>query len=325
MTRYLLRRALYAVPLLFGINLLLFLLFFVVYRPDDMARMQLGLKRVTPEAVEKWKYERGYHLPVFWNTTAHGVDHVTQTIFATKSLSLFALRFGHSDGGRDIGADIRQRAGPSLVLAVPSLLVGLGVHITLALGAVMLRGSRWEAGAMAGCVALMSISSLFFIIAGQFLVSKLMRLVPISGYADGWAAVKFLALPVTISVVSGLGAAVRWYRTLFLEEVEKDYVRTARAKGLDETTVMFRHVLPNALLPILTGVVVVLPLLFTGSLIMESFFGIPGLGSYTIEAINNQDFAIVRAMVFLGSALYILGLVLTDIAYTLADPRVQLN
>ncbi len=148
---------------------------------------------------------------------------------------------------------------------------------------------------------------------------------PISGYDPSWSAIKFLILPVTISVVAGIGSGVRWYRTLFLEEVEKDYVRTARAKGLSETQVLFKHVLKNAMIPILTGVVVVLPLLFMGSLIMESFFSIPGLGSYTIDAINRQDFAIVRSMVFLGSALYILGLLMTDISYTLVDPRVRLS
>ena len=114
-------------------------------------------------------------------------------------------------------------------------------------------------------------------------------------------------------------------RTFFLEEIGKDFVRTARAKGLSERVVLYRHVLRNALIPILTGVVVVLPLLFTGSLITESFFGIPGLGSYTINAIQMQDFAIVRSMVFLGSGLYILGLILTDISYTIADPRVRLS
>ena len=125
--------------------------------------------------------------------------------------------------------------------------------------------------------------------------------------------------------MGGIGSGARFYRTLFLEEAGKDYVRTARAKGLGERLVLFRHILGNALIPILTGVVVVLPLLFMGSLLTESFFGIPGLGSYTLDAINNQDFAIVRAMVFLGSVLYILGLVLTDVSYTLVDPRVRLS
>jgi len=156
-------------------------------------------------------------------------------------------------------------------------------------------------------------------------VGKLLMLVPISGYDTGLNATKFLVLPVIISVVAGVGSGARWYRSLFLEEIEQDYVRTARAKGLTETQVLFKHVLKNAMIPILTGVVVILPLLFMGSLITESFFSIPGLGSYTIDAINSQDFAIVRAMVFLGSVLYIIGLLLTDISYTWVDPRVRLS
>ena len=146
---------------------------------------------------------------------------------------------------------------------------------------------------------------------------------PYSGYVDGWGAVRFLALPVLVGIVSRIGAESRFYRTLFLEEASKDYVRTARAKGLSERVVLFRHVLRNAMLPILTGSVAAIPLLFMGSLISESFFGIPGLGSYTIDAINSQDFSIVRAMVFLGSSLYIVGLILADVSYTLADPRIR--
>jgi peptide/nickel transport system permease protein len=171
----------------------------------------------------------------------------------------------------------------------------------------------------------MSISGLFYIIGGQFLVGKMMHLVPISGYVGGFDSFRFIILPVAIGVISGIGSGVRWYRTIFLEEMGKDYVRTARAKGLSEFRVLFHHVLRNAMIPILTGAVVVLPLLFMGSLITESFFGIPGLGSYTIEAINAQDFAIVRAMVFLGAVLYIIGLLLTDLSYTLVDPRVKLS
>ena len=170
---------------------------------------------------------------------------------------------------------------------------------------------------------MMSISGLFYIIGGQYLISKLWRLVPISGYSAGLDAWKFLILPVAIGVVSGIGSSARWYRTIFLEEINKDYVRTARAKGLSERVVLFRHVLRNALIPILTGVVVVIPMLFMGSLLTESFFGIPGLGSYTIDAIQTQDFSVVRAMVFIGSVLYIAGLMLTDISYTLVDPRIR--
>jgi peptide/nickel transport system permease protein len=325
MIDYIIRRLLYAVPLLIGINILTFLLFFVVNTPDDMARMHLGQKRVTAEAMDKWKHERGYDQPLFWNERAEGLEQATRTIFYQKSLGLFLFRFGRSDDGRDIGADIAQRMWPSLAIAVPSLLVGLLTDISLALLLVFFRLTYLEFWGVALCVALMSISTLFYIIGGQYLAGKLLELTPISGYDTGLNALRFVILPVMIGVVAGVGSGVRWYRTLFLEEVEKDYVRTARAKGLSEARVLFSHVLKNAMIPILTGVVVVLPLLFTGSLITESFFAIPGLGSYTIDAINQQDFAIVRSMVFLGSALYILGLLLTDISYTLVDPRVKLG
>lgn len=325
MSAYIIRRLLYAIPILIGVNLLTFLLFFVLNSPDEMARMHLGEKRVTPEAIANWKQEHGYDKPLLYNPLASGLGKVTETIFFERSVRLFAFDFGSSDDGRDIGYDISQRMWPSLAIAVPVLLVGLAVDISLALFIVFFRATYLDLGAVVLLVAMMSISGLFYIIGGQFLLSKLFHLVPISGYDTGVEAWKFLILPVIVGVVGGVGSGVRWYRTLFLEEVSKDYVRTARAKGLTERRVLFRHVLGNALIPILTGVVVVLPLLFMGSLITESFFGVPGLGSYTIDAINNQDFAIVRAMVFLGAVLYILGLILTDISYTLVDPRVRLQ
>ena len=325
MIYYIIRRCLYALPLLMGVNILTFVLFFIVNSPDDMARMQLGQKHVTEESITNWKQQHGYNMPLVWNADAEKQEKITQTIFYQKSVGLFLFRFGVSDSGRNIGADIRERMWPSFALALPTLCVGLLVDISFALLMVLFRGTYMERTGIVISVVLMSISSLFYIIGGQFLIAKLVKLVPISGYDDGLAAIKFLILPVLIGVFSGVGSGVRWYRTVFLEEVEKDYVRTARAKGLTETQVLFRHVLRNAMIPILTGVVVILPLLFMGSLIMESFFSIPGLGSYTIDAINSQDFAIVRAMVFLGSVLYVIGLLLTDISYTLVDPRVRLS
>ena len=325
MTAYIIRRLLYAIPILIGVNLITFVLFFVLNSPDEMARMHLGEKRVTEEAIAGWKREHGYDKPLLFNASAPGLARLTDTIFFERSVRLFVFDFGSSDDGRDIGHDISQRMWPSLAIAVPVLLVGLAVNISLALFIVLFRATFVDLGSVVVLVAMMSISGLFYIIGGQFLLSKLFHLVPISGYDTGQNAWKFLILPVIVGVIGGIGAGTRWYRTLFLEEVSKDYVRTARAKGLGERRVLFRHVLGNALIPILTGVVVVLPLLFMGSLITESFFGIPGLGSYTIDAINNQDFAIVRAMVFLGAVLYILGLLLTDISYTLVDPRVRLQ
>ena len=319
MLAYIIRRVLYAIPILIGVNLLTFTLFFVVNTPDDMARMQLGVKRITPEAIDKWKQERGYDKPLIWN---HGP---TNTIFFEKSAKLFALDFGQSEDGRDIGREIRTRMFPSLALAVPVFLLGMLVNITFALLMAFFRATYLDFWGVVLCVAMMSISTLFYIIGGQYVVSKLWHLVPISGYAGGLDAAKFVILPVLIGVVSGIGSGSRWYRTIFLEEMGRDYVRTARAKGLAESAVLFRHVLKNAMIPILTGAVVVIPLLFMGSLLTESFFGIPGLGSYTIDAIQAQDFAIVRSMVFIGSVLYILGLLLTDLSYTVVDPRIRLE
>ncbi|MDD5181168.1 MAG: ABC transporter permease [Gallionellaceae bacterium] len=325
MIAYLIRRILYAIPILIGVNLLTFALFFVVNTPDDMARMQLGIKRVTPDAIEKWKQQHGYDKPLLFNAMAEGAGKFGDTIFFQKSASMFVFDFGYSDDGRNISREIATRMMPSLAIALPTFFVGLLIYITFALLMTLFRATALDIAGVALCVLLMSVSGLFYIIGGQFMASKLWHWVPISGYAGGMDSIKFVLLPVLIGVMGSVGASSRWYRTIFLEEIGKDYVRTARAKGLSELRVLFRHVLKNAMIPILTGVVVVIPLLFMGSLLTESFFGIPGLGSYTIDAINAQDFGVVRAMVFLGSVLYIAGLILTDISYTIVDPRVRLQ
>jgi len=325
MLAYIVRRLLYAVPILIGVNLLTFLLFFVVNSPDDMARMQLGARRVTPEAIQRWKEEHGYDRPLLWNEQAQGGHRFTDTIFFAKSARMFAFDFGRADDGRDIAHEIKSRMGPSLAIAVPVFVLGLFVTVSFALLLVLFRATYFDFWGVVVCVAMMSISGLFYIIGGQYVVSKVWNLVPISGFDSGLHAVKFLVLPALIGVIAGIGSGGRWYRTLFLEEMSRDYVRTARAKGLAESTVLFRHVLKNAMIPILTGVVAVIPLLFMGSLLSESFFGIPGLGSYTIDAIQAQDFAVVRSMVFIGSLLYIAGLLLTDLSYALVDPRIKLG
>ena len=325
MKSYLFRRLLYAIPILIGINVLTFALFFMVNSPDDMARMQLGNKHVKQAEITQWKVQRGYNLPLFYNENEAGFTAITKTLFFQKSLRLFAFDFGISDAGRDIGYDISQRMWPSLSIALPVLLFGMLLDILFAMMMAFFRSSYLDLSGVIFCIILMSISTMFYIIGGQYLLGKVLRLVPISGYDEGFQSIKFVALPIIVAVVGGLGAGGRWYRTLFLEEMNKDYVKTARAKGVSEVRVLFHHVLKNAMLPILTGVVVLIPSLFMGSLVLESFFGVPGLGSYIIDAIQQQDFAIVRAMVFLGSILYILGLVLTDMSYTLVDPRVRLK
>jgi peptide/nickel transport system permease protein len=323
---YMLRRVFYGALILLGVNLATFFLFFTVNTPDDMARLNLGGKRVTQSAIEKWKSERGYDKPLYFNETATGTDKLTETIFWDRSVSLFALRFGRADGesAGNIGHEVSTRMWVSLQMALPLFVLQVLASTAFALLLVMFRHSRLDFWGVVTCVLMLSISSLFYIIVGQFLFSRVLKLAPISGYAGGWDAVKFLVLPIALSLLSRIGGEARLYRAMFLEEIGKDYVRTARAKGLAERAVMFRHVLRNALIPIITSAGGYLPYVFLGSLVFENFFGLPGLGAYVIEAIGKQDFAIVRTMVFLGSLLYIATFVLIDLAYTWVDPRVRL-
>jgi len=219
MINYLIRRILYAIPILIGVNLITFALFFFVNTPDDMARMQLGQKRVTEEAVRKWKEERGYDRPLFINSAAQGIGSLTDTIFFTKSVKMFVLDFGRAEAdGRDIGHEIRSRMWPSFAIALPVFLVGMLTYITAALLMAFFRGSYIDFAGVVLCVFAMSVSGLFYIIGGQYLISKLWNLVPISGYGEGLSAWKFLVLPVVIGIIAGVGASARWYRIVYLGE-----------------------------------------------------------------------------------------------------------
>ena len=326
MLSYLVRRVAYGLLILLGVNLATFFLFFTVNTPDDMARLNIGGKRVTQGLIDKWKTERGYDKPLYLNDQKAGTERLTDTIFWERSVSLFTLNFGRADGesAGNIGNEVRARMWVSVQLALPLFLLQVIASTAFALMLVTLRGTRWDLWGVVLCVVMLSISSLFYIIVGQFIFSNLMRLAPISGYAGGLSAAKFLALPILLSLLSRLGSEARLYRAMFLEEIGRDYVRTARAKGLSEAVVLFKHVLRNALIPIITSAGSYLPYVFMGSLVFESFFGLPGLGAYVVDAITKQDFAIVRTMVFLGSLLYIATYILIDIAYTWADPRVRL-
>ena len=326
MTIYIIRRLLYGVLILLGVNLATFFLFFTVNTPDDMARLNIGGKRVTQELIVKWKVERGYDKPLYFNPAKQGSERITETIFWERSVSLFTLKFGRADSesAGDIGHEVASRMWVSTQLALPIFLLQVIASTAFALLLVMFRHTRLDLAGVVLCVVMLSISSLFYIIVGQHLFSRVLRLVPISGYAGGLDVLRFLLLPVLLSALARLGAEARLYRAMFLEEIGRDYVRTARAKGLSETVVMFRHVLRNALIPIITSAGGYLPYVFMGSLVFESFFGIPGLGAYVIEAISKQDFAVVRSMVFVGSLLYIATYILVDFAYTWADPRVRL-
>jgi len=324
MLTYIIRRILYAVPIIIGVNVLTAVLFFYVNTPDDMARKTLGEKNVTPAAIENWKRDHGYNLPTFINTDESGLSAVSQTIFFQKSVPLLWFDFGRSDRNNiDIGGEIKKRMWASLAISVPMFLAGIVIDLAFAMILAYYRGTYLDIWGVVLAVVMMSVSTLFYIIGGQFFLGKVLKLFPISGYDTGLHSIKFVVLPVVIGIIGGIGISVRFYRTVFLEEINKDYIRTARAKGLSEARVLFKHALKNAMIPVLTNVVVSIPFLFYGSLIMETFFAIPGLGNFTIDAIQSQDFAIVRSMVYLGSILYIAGLILTDISYTLVDPRVR--
>ncbi len=321
------RRLGYGVLILIGVNLATFFLFFTVNTPDDMARLNIGGKRVTQAQIVKWKAERGYDKPLYVNEARQGSERYTDTIFWDRSVSLFTLNFGRSDSesAGDIGYQVRERMAVSLQLAVPLFILQVIASTVFALLLVMLRQTRLDAWGVVLCVLMLSISSLFYIIVGQYFFSRVLGLAPISGYAPGLDAAKFLVLPIALSLLARLGGEARLYRAMFLEEMGRDYVRTARAKGLGEPRVLFGHVLRNALIPIVTSAGGYLPYVFLGSLVFESFFGLPGLGAYVIDAISNQDFAVVRTMVFLGSLLYVLSYIAIDIAYTWIDPRVRLS
>jgi peptide/nickel transport system permease protein len=318
---YLLRRLAYGAVTVLGVLLLLFVLFFLVTDPDDVARRALG-EKAPPEAIEQWKRNHGYDKPRFWNPEAPG-----ETMIADHFRRMLTFDFGRSDADDvPIAKRLREGVWPSLSLTLPLFFLELPLAIGLALLVAFLRETYVDRLGVTLCVLAMSVSVLLYIVGGQYLLGKLLRWFPISGFDPRPSVIlRFLALPVAIGIMAGLGEGIRFYRTVFIEEVGRDHVRTARAKGCSEGRVMTRHVLRNALIPILTQVVVAIPFLFTGSLLLESFFGIPGLGSLTVDAINANDFATLRVMVFIGSLLFILGQILTDLSYALVDPRVRLE
>jgi peptide/nickel transport system permease protein len=313
MLRYILRRLLYALLILLSVSLVTFVLFYASSSPQQIARRNLSAKNPTPQQIEEWIHQHGYDKPR-WQQFE---KHMSQ---------LFLLRFGKSDAnGEDIWERIGTGAPASFLLATLAFFGSLLVTISLALAIAYFRGTYIYGWGTFLCVLMMSIVYLVYIIAGQFLLGKLLKIFPLAGYHSGVQAWKFVMLPAVVSIVGGLGATVRLYRTFFLDEINQDYVRTARAKGVSEWAILFRHVLKNAAIPILTTTAAAIPTLFLGSLLGESFFNIPGLGSYLRDAIDSQDFAVVRAMVFLGTITTIIGYLLTDISYTLVDPRVRLE
>jgi peptide/nickel transport system permease protein len=324
MFAYLIRRLFFFVPIVFGVMLLTFVLFFVVQSPEATARRVLGQK-ATPKSVENWLHNRGYDKPLLVNSKPGEKWH--DSLFVNQLGRLVTFDLGTSDvSGRPLREVFLQGALPSLLLTVPAFFVSLFLGVGLALYLVFIRNAAVDFAATLICVAMMSVPVMVYVIFGQFIVAQVLNYFPAFGFeSNGWSAPKFLLLPVALMVVSGLGADVRLFRALFLEEMGQDYIRTARAKGVSKAGVLLRHVFKNGLINLITLVVASLPFLIMGSLLLENFFGIPGLGNVLVSAIQAPDFAVVQASVFLGSLLYLGGLLLTDLCYAWADPRIRLG
>lgn len=311
MAVYILRKLLSTVPTVLGVALITFILFNVV--GGDPALMMLG-KHATAAQIVELHHEYGLDLPR-WQ----------QFLMFCKQIMTFDYGRSYATK-RQIGDMILSGVGPSLSLAVPAFFLTTILSILIGLFVSYYRGTWWDKWGVALCVVGMSLPMLAYILFGQYFLAYKVGLFPISGYEDDpIGRLSYIALPALIWVAVGLGYDVRFYRTAILEEVSQDYVRTARAKGLAEKWVFLKHVLKNSMVPILTYVVLEIPMLVLGAFLLEGFFGIPGIGSITIDAINNSDFPVIKAMTVLQALLMIFGNLLTDILYTLFDPRVSLK
>lgn len=310
MLNFIVRRLLYSIPLLLGATLMVFLLFDVaggnpVYRMLGKNATQLEIDRLTH---------------------ALGLDKPLWTRYADYLGDLLRLDLGRSWETRQrIVEMFADGLGPTLALALPSFFLATALSVAVAMLAALHR-NRWQDRLLVLFSVLgLSISILVLIIGAQYLFAFRLDLFPISGYERGVRALPFLALPMLIWIFNQLGADVRYYRAVFIEELGRDYVVTARAKGLSMGRVLVSHVLKNAMLPILTRVATDLPLIITGSLLLESFFGIPGLGDMSIRAVNASDLPVIKAVTLFGAAAYIAANLLGDLLYAVFDPRVRLS
>jgi peptide/nickel transport system permease protein len=240
-----------------------------------------------------------------------------------KDMATF--EFGESDmDGEPIWVKLKLGVVPSILVTVPILLFSLVISVFISMLAAMFRNTYIDRLTVFSCVVAMSIVYFLYIIAGQFIFAKVLKWFPVSGWSD-ISIYYFLVLPIIIGIIANIGESTRFYRTIMIHEINCDYIRTARAKGLGDMVILVRHLLRNAMLPILTRVIMLIPYLFTGSLLLESFFGIPGLGRLMVEAITNKDCATIKAGVYLSAILYIISNVILDVSYTVADPRVRLK
>lgn len=311
MANYIIRRLLYSIPVVMGVGLIVFLLFNVV--AGDPAPLLLG-KHATAQQIHDLREQLGLNKPL-----------LAQYFDVVKSS--FTMDFGRSWATRqDIFEMIRQGAWPSLTLTVPAFIVSTVLSIILSLVVAYYRGRGIDLFIRFLCIAGMSISSVVYILFFQWFFAFKLGWFEISGYeADFPGMFTYTVLPGIIWVILSLGPDVRFFRTIVLDEIYQDYVRTARAKGLGEVTILLKHVLRNAMIPIITYVVIQIPFLILGALLLESFFSIPGLGGITLNALNSSDFPVIKAMAVLSSIAYIVFSLITDVLYTVADPRVKLK
>ena len=308
MLKYVLKRLWQVVPTTLGVLLLTFLLFNVV--GGSPAEVILG-KNATKESIAAFNHKWGYDKPLVWAVDSQFVTFVGNLVKGDLGYSIEM-----NEPVKDI---LKRGVGPTLSLTVPILVGGTIVALMLAMLSAAYRGRAVDRAILLGSTVLMSVNYVVWVLAGQFLLSFKAGIFPTWGYGG----VSYLLLPVIIGIISSLGTDVRFFRTAILDEVYRPYVLTARSKGLSQTAIMVRHVLPNALIPIVTYVSLSIPWLFTGSLLLESFFGIPGLGSVSINAIHSADMAVVRAVVVLGALIYQFVNLATDLIYAALDPRVR--
>ncbi len=308
---YIFRRLLYVIPVILGVCAIIFLIFNVV--APDPALIILG-KHATAEQVVEIRQQLGLNKPM-----------LSQYFDIVRSA--FTFDFGRSwSTKQEISEMIKAGAIPSATLSFPAFFVSTVLGISISLLVAFYRGSVFDKVTVVGCVTLMSVSSLAYILFGQWFFAYKLGWFEISGYDYGFPYfIPYILLPAIIWVMLSVGPDVRFYRTIMLDEIYQDYIRTARAKGLSERVILFKHVLKNAMIPIITYVVIQIPFLILGALLLESFFSIPGLGSITLNAINSSDFPVIRAMTVLSAVAYIIFSVITDVLYTLVDPRVRLS
>lgn len=311
MLKYVVRRLLYMIPILFGITLITFLLFHVAGgNPAAQAAGKYG----SAEQIKAIEKELGLDKPLHLQY----VDYLKQIV---------TFDFGRSwSSQQKISTMILQGAGPSLSLTAPAFLLIVVLSVSISLLLAHYRNGSLDKIVLIICLAGMSISSLVYILYMQYWLAYKFGLFPISGWDPSWASRwEYVALPILIFIALSIGGNVLFYRTVFLEEIDQDYVRTARAKGLGTRSILFKHVLRNALIPIITLVVLEMPFLILGSLLLESFFDIPGLGGLIYSAIQNADFPVIKAMTFFGAFLYMIFQLISDILYAIVDPKVQLK